>query len=48
MGKQGQGGESEERQWGREGEMGTLFPVIAADFPDVICHSKGTLWWPDV
>lgn len=21
-------------------EIGTLFPVIAADFPDVICHSK--------
>lgn len=33
-------GESGERYWGREGEIGTLFPVIAADFPDVICHSK--------
>lgn len=29
-----------ERQKGGEGEIGTLFPVIAAVFPDVICHSK--------
>lgn len=26
------------RGW-REGEMGTWFPMIAVDFPDVICHS---------
>lgn len=41
MGEAGQEGGRVQRDRGAgRGKIGTLFPLIAADFSDVICHSK--------